>query len=114
MEPCINILVLLGLEAQLVRADGPPDIKEALDSGKSVIVGVDAPEFYRQYNFEVNDGGHALVVTGAEQTEDGAWHFAVNDPNQDAPNIHVDSDAFLQAWDKAGRSMITVRVKGGA
>ena len=103
-----------GLEAQLTHADGPLDIKEALDSDKSVIVGVDAPEFYRQYNFEVNDGGHALVITGAEQSEDGSWYFTVNDPNQDTPNIRVDSDAFLQAWDKAGRSMITVQAEGGA
>lgn len=103
-----------GVEAQLTHAEGPQDIKDALDDGKSVIACVDAYEFYRgQYNL-LNDGsGHAVVVTGADEATDGSWQFAVNDPNSEIPNIPVDGDRFLQAWDSADRPMITVEKTGG-
>jgi hypothetical protein len=103
-----------GVEAQLTHAEGPQDIKDALDNGKSVIVCVDAYEFYRgQYNL-LNDGsGHAVVVTGADEEPDGSWQFAVNDPNSEVPNIPVDGERFLQAWDSANKPMITVEKTGG-
>jgi len=102
-----------GMEAQLKYADGPQDIKDALDKGQSVIGGVDAYEFYKgQYNLEPNSGGHAVVVTGAEQAPDGSWDFRVNDPNFDTPNMG--SKNFLPAWDAANRPMITMQKTGGA
>jgi len=104
-----------GIEAELVSADGPEDIKEALDSGESVIAGVDAYEFYQgQFNLEPNSGGHAIVVTGADQAPDGRWEFTVNDPNESTPNTPVDGETFLRAWDAQGRQMVTVQSKGGS
>jgi hypothetical protein len=104
-----------GIEAKLQNAGGPEDIKTALDNGDSAIAAVDSYEFYKdQFNLEPNSGGHALVVTGADQTPDGSWKFTVNDPNQETPNIPVNGDRFLSAWDNTNRSMITVHAKGGA
>ena len=104
-----------GIEAKLDNASGPEDIKTALDNGDSVIAGVDAYEFYKdQYNLESNSGGHAVVMTGAEQAPDGHWNFAVNDPNFEQPNMPLDGDRFLPAWEKTDRAMLTVSGKGGA
>lgn len=97
------------VQAELTKADGPEDIKEALDDGKSVIACVDAYDLYKGMgNFEPTHGGHAAVVTGADQAPDGAWQFAVNDPNADAPNVLVDGRRFLHAWNAMHRPMITV------
>lgn len=104
-----------GIEAKLDNASGPQDIKSALDSGDSVIAGVDSYEFYKdQFNLEPNSGGHAVVMTGAEQAPDGHWNFAVNDPNFEQPNMPVDGDRFLPAWEKMDRAMLSVSGKGGA
>lgn len=104
-----------GIEARLDNASGPQEIKSALDKGDSVIAGVDAYEYYKdQSNLEPNSGGHAVVVTGADQTANGAWEFTVNDPNFDQPNLPVDGDHFQSAWDKMNRAMLTVSSKGGA
>lgn len=104
-----------GIEARLDNASGPQDIKSALDNGDSVIAGVDSYEFYKdQFNLEPNSGGHAVVMTGAEQAPDGHWNFAVNDPNLEQPNLAVDGDRFLPAWEKTDRAMLTVSGKGGA
>ncbi|GEM_PF-2669612 len=104
-----------GIEARLDNASGPQDIKSALDNGDSVIAGVDSYEFYKDhYNLEPNSGGHAVVMTGAEQAPDGHWNFAVNDPNLEQPNLAVDGDRFLPAWEKTDRAMLTVSGKGGA
>lgn len=98
-----------GIQAELYRGDGPQDIKDALDDGKSVIACVDSYEFYKDVcNLEPNSGGHAVVVTGAGETTDGEWQFTVNDPNVEIPNVPVDGDRFLRAWNAAGRPMITV------
>jgi len=97
------------VQAELTEADGPEDIKEALDGGQSVIVCVDAYDLYKGLgNFEPAHGGHAIVVTGADQASDGSWQFAINDPNADAPNVLVDGSRFLQAWNGMHRLMITV------
>lgn len=104
-----------GIEAKLDNASGPQDIKSALDNGDSVIAGVDSYEFYKdQFNLEPNNGGHAVVMTGAEQAPDGKWNFAVNDPNFEQPNMPVDGDRFQSAWEKMDRAMLTVSGKGGA
>lgn len=104
-----------GIETKLDNASGPQEIKSALDKGDSVIAGVDAYEFYKdQYILEPNSGGHAVVMTGAEQAPDGHWNFAVNDPNFEQPNMPVDGDRFLSAWEKTDRAMLTVSGKGGA
>lgn len=98
-----------GVEAELTYGNNPEDIKDALDDGKSVIVCVDAYEFYKDAcNLEPNSGQHAIVVTGAGETADGGWQFTVNDPNFEVPNLPVDGDRFLNAWDAAHRPVITV------
>lgn len=104
-----------GIEARLDNASGPQDIKSALDNGDSVIAGVDACEYYKdQFNLQPDGSGHAVVMTGAEQTPDGHWNYTVNDPNFEQPNIPVDGDRFQSAWDKMDRAMLTVSGKGGA
>jgi hypothetical protein len=102
------------VQAELLAADGPEDIKDALDSGQSVIAGVDAYEFYKdRYNLEPNAGGHAVVVTGADQAPDGGWEFTVNDPNEPVRNMPIGGASFLRAWDVQGRKMITMQHTGG-
>jgi len=104
-----------GLEADLVSADGPQEIKDALDEGQSVIAAVDAYEFYKgRFNLEPSGAGHAVVVTGADEMPDGEWEFTVNDPNFESPNMRVDGQAFLRAWKNTDRQMITVARSGGA
>lgn len=104
-----------GVEGELTYADGPEDIKRALDNGESVIAGLDSYEYYKdQFNLEPNSGGHAVVVTGADQTGDGSWEFAVNDPNFETPNMPVEGERFLRAWEAMNRPMITIRGTGGA
>ncbi|MBM4028857.1 MAG: hypothetical protein FJ280_26200 [Planctomycetes bacterium] len=97
------------IQAELYRGDGPQDIKDALDHGESVIACVDSYEFYKDVcNLEPNSGQHAIVVTGAGETAEGGWQFTVNDPNIEVPNVPVDGERFLTAWDAANRPMITV------
>lgn len=93
-----------GIQAELFRGNGPQDIKDALDDGKSVIACVDSYEFYKDVcNLEPNSGGHAVVVTGAGKAADGTWRFTVNDPNIEVPNVPVDGNRILRAWDAAGQ-----------
>ena len=98
-----------GVQAELSQANGPENVKDALDDGKSVIACVDAYDLYKGMgNFEPTHGGHTVVVTGADQAPDGSWQFAINDPNADMRNVPVDGSRFLPAWDAMHRPMITV------
>jgi len=103
-----------GLSVEAGNAQGPEVIESALDQGKSVIVGVDAYEYYRgETNPEPNSSGHALVVTSAEQQSDSTWKFTVNDPNDSTPNLPVDGNRLLPAWSGTGQLMMTVEAKPG-
>lgn len=103
-----------GIEAELTTQQTPEDIQNALNRGESVIVGVDSYEFYKDQvpGIQPGDGGHAVVVTSAEQQPNGKWEFTVNDPNSDIPNLPVDGDKFINAWNQADRPMVAVRRAG--
>jgi len=103
-----------GIEAQLKFRQKPEDIKGALDNEESVIVGVDAYEFYKDQMpyMEDSGAGHAVVVTGAERLPSGDWKFTVNDPNSEIPNQPVTGDKLLNAWGKANKPMIVVKKTG--
>lgn len=103
-----------GVQAESSCAAGPEAILDSLNQQKSVIVGVDAYEYYKvESNLEPNAGGHALLVTGAERLDNDKWKFAVNDPNQETPNIPIDGERLLPAWKDAGNLLITVERKPG-
>lgn len=104
------------IAAEFKSGAGPQDIKRPLDNRESVIACVNAHEFYKSLGYQTpRDGaGHAVVVTGADQTADGSWQFTVNDPNCESGSIPVDGSGFLRAWDAQGRQMITVKPKGDA
>jgi hypothetical protein len=86
-------------------------IKNELDQGKSVIVGVDAGEFF-QNEFIPDNAGHAVVVTGAEKATDGSWKITVNDSNATGPNSEVSEFVFKNAWNNMNNPMIVVSKSG--
>lgn len=97
-----------GLETKYHEGANLSDIKDALDHGQSLIVGVDAAKFYPEAGLEPNSGGHAVVVTGVEQDLDGRWHITVNDPNEFEPNTLIRGETFTSAWRAFNSPMIMV------
>ncbi|MCB0038048.1 MAG: hypothetical protein H6646_00250 [Anaerolineales bacterium] len=103
-----------GVQAEGSYAASPEAILDSLNQRKSVIVGVNAYEYYKvESNLEPNSGGHALLVTGAERQDNGRWQFTVNDPNQETPNFPVDGERLLPAWKAEGNLLITVEKRAG-
>jgi len=103
-----------GIEAELKMQQTPQELEQALNNGDSAVVAVDAYEFYKDQvpGMQPDSGGHAIVVTSAEQLPDGQWKFTVNDSNVDTPNVPAAGEKFLNAWNQAGRPMVVVRKTG--
>lgn len=102
-----------GIEANYQNGARLSDIKASLDQGESVIVGVDAAEFYPELGLPPESGGHAVVVTGLSEKSDGTWNVTVNDSNETGPNTPKDGTTFTKAWQAAGNPMISIHKSGG-
>lgn len=107
-----SLLELHGLQTDNVTGAGIADLKQWLDQGKAVIAGVDAEEILNagkeQHTLNellgIPDAGHAVQVTGIQQTSGGETMVVLNDPgHKDGAGMHISAREFLNAWDDTGR-----------
>lgn len=96
------------------------DIKDALDEGRKVLVGLDANEiWYPQRDelgnpLELPDGGHAVWVTGIAENPSGDLEVILNDTGHEAGRgSRVAIDDFLNAWNDFGRNAAITDVSPG-
>jgi hypothetical protein len=96
------------------------EIKDALDEGRKVVVGLDANEIWEPQKdvwgnpMEQPDGGHAVWVTGIEESPAGDLEVILNDTGHEAGRgSRVAMHDFLNAWDDFGRHAAITDISPG-
>jgi Peptidase_C39 like family len=96
------------------------EIKDALDDGRKVMVGLDANEIWEPRKdvwgnpLEQPDGGHAVWVTGIEESPAGDLEVILNDTGHEAGRAsRVAMHDFLNAWDDFGRHAAVTDISPG-
>jgi len=109
-----KLLAALGISTYQAYDATLEDIATALEEGDKVIVGLDANEIWQPvYDpvdgtaIEQENGGHAVWVTGIEQTDDGSVQIILNDSGTpDGQRKVVDATDFLNAWQDYGNFLV--------
>ena len=110
-----NLLEAFGIDVERKYDTSFLELKDALDRGKEVIVGLDPNEIWNPETgpdgnpLEQPDGGHAVQVTGIKMKEDGGVNVVMNDTGiKDGRSKEVAIEDFLNAWaDHSNFSVIT-------
>ncbi len=105
-----NILVLHGLTVEQSFDNNAEDLHGALASGGSVIVVVDADEFWEgeDDDFTPGDGAnHAIQVIGIDYSNPDEPMVIINDSGHpDGCGAMVSLDLFMDAWEDSGCFMV--------
>jgi hypothetical protein len=94
------------------------DLRDALDRGDPIIVGVDAADVYSGGGGPFDPGmesGHAVVVTGIDDGPPGVLY--INDPGfPDGAGVEIPLELFEDAWEDSENTMVvaTAPAEGGA
>ena len=88
------------------------DLREALDSGKMVVIGVDSGEYWKGENdsiFSPADGAdHAVQVIGIDYSNPEQPMVILNDSGSpDGCGELIPADVFMDAWDDSDCFMVT-------
>jgi hypothetical protein len=108
-----KILELCGIPVQHVERATFASLTDALQHEQRVIVGLNANEIWHPYRDSVtgeavklSDAGHAVWVTGIDQTPDGLKVILVDSGPGNGQVEAVDVHDFLNAWEDHGNFMI--------
>ncbi len=103
-----DIMEHYGMDVENHEGSSIEELKQALDGGKQVIVGVDAEEIWNpdvdQHTLNemmgFPDAGHAVRVIGIEEDMvSGETYVIINDPGvSDGAGNRIAQDVFLDAW----------------
>lgn len=95
-------------------------LKDTLDNGEKVMVGLDANEIWApDKDFSGNpleqpDAGHAVWVTGIEMKPNGELEVILNDTGQvQGRGARIAMDDFVNAWDDFGRYAAVTDINSG-
>lgn len=109
-----KVLNVLGIPTEQAYSATLVDVARALERGDKVIVGLDAREINMPLRdaktglpIEQQDAGHAVWVTGIDQTSDGSVKIILNDSGApDGQMKAVDAVDFLNAWGDYGNYLV--------
>lgn len=106
-----KLLDLYGVPNEASYNNDITDLRDALDSGKMVIVSVDADEYWGQDSddvFSPADGvNHAVQVIGIDESDPENPMVILNDSgSQRGCGEMVPVDVFMDAWDDGNNEMI--------
>ena len=117
-EDALTLFENYGVEAELTSGsiDG---LREALDNGDSIVVGLDAADLYSGDGGPFDEGlvsGHAVVITGIDDGPPGTVY--INDPGfPDGAGVEIPLEQFEDSWEDTDNTMIvaepTVTPEGG-
>ncbi len=106
MDGGVTLLEHYGIDAE-VRSGSVDDLRELLDAGTPVIIGLDADDLYGEGDQPFADdfvSGHAVVITGID---DEAGLVYINDPAfPDGAGVAVPIADFEDAWQDGDNVMI--------
>ncbi len=99
-----NLLVAYGMEVTNSFDNDMDDLREALENGGYVIVGVDSSELWFGDNDDIYAPGsgadHAIQVIGIDESDPDNPMVIINDPGDpDGCGGMVAADDFAEAWD---------------
>ncbi len=111
MDDVGNILIYMGLNVQQSQDNTIDDIKECLENGGQVIVGVDSGELWSGENEELfgpgMDADHAVQVIGVDYSDASQPMIILNDPGAaNGGGAMVPADDFMDAWEDSGCFMV--------
>ena len=107
-----KLLDCYGVPNEASHNNSLDDLRDALDSGKMVIVGVDADEYWGQDTddvFSPADGpNHAVQVIGIDESDPEHPMVILNDSGSPSGcGELVPADVFMDAWDDSNNYMVT-------
>jgi len=112
-EDGVKLFEEYGVDAEL-SSGTLDDIREALDNGDNVVIGLDSADLYagEQGPFDNQmTAGHAIEITGID---DEAGVVYINDPGfSDGAGVEIPIEVFEDAWEDADNTMITVSADQG-
>ena len=106
-----KLLDMYGVPNEVSYNNSLDDLRSALDSGKMIIVGVDADEYWGQDTddvFSPADGtNHAVQVIGIDESDPENPMVILNDSGSPRGcGEMVPADVFIDAWDDGNNLMI--------
>ena len=107
-----RVLDYYGINNEMTFGNSIDDIKESLDTGKKVIVSIDADEiWYGELDniYTPGDGvNHAVEVIGIIDNAGMEDKIVLNDSgNPNGKGVVVPMDAFIDAWQDGNNQMVT-------
>lgn len=105
-----NLLQLYGIDTQINEQGTIMDIKETLDQGGRVIVGVDSEVLWTDGfgNYPLSGADHAIEVIGLDDSDPNNVKVIVNDSGiPDGCGKEIPLSEFLEAWETCGGFMIS-------
>lgn len=106
-----------GIPSELTTGATIDDLADALDRGDRVIVALNAQEIWEPLrDAETGEvvpqagGGHAVMITGIDQAEDGSFTVIMNDSGHPEGQMRaVALEDFLEAWSDYDNAMVVAR-----
>nr|MBA3280933.1 C39 family peptidase [Acidimicrobiia bacterium] len=111
----LTLFEAYGVDAEVSQGslDG---LREALDNGDSIVVGLDSADLYSGGGGPFDTGmqaGHAVVITGIDDGPPGAVY--INDPGfPDGAGVEIPLDQFVDSWEDTDNTMIVAEAPVGA
>lgn len=103
----ITLFENYGVEAEATSGT-LDDLRDALDRGDPIIVGIDAADLYSGGGGPFDPGmesGHAVVVTGIDDGPPGVLY--INDPGfPDGAGVEIPLELFEDAWEDSENTMV--------
>lgn len=111
-ENSLQLLQAYGVDAQL-ETGTIDSLRQALDSGEKVIIGLDSDDLYNGGGGPFDPGlvsGHAVELTGIDDGPPAMIY--INDPGfPDGAGVQVPVDLFEDAWKDADHVMVVAQPK---
>lgn len=105
-----NLLELFGIDTVTNYEGTFADLKNTLDQGGRVIVGVDSSVLWTEGfdNYPVTGADHALEVIGIDNSDSGDIRIIINDSgDNDGCAKSYPIDEFMEAWSGSGFYMVS-------
>lgn len=111
MDDMGNILEYMGLDVRQSHGNTIDDIRECLENGGQVIVGVDSSELWSGQNNELfgpgMDADHAVQVIGLDYNDPSQPMVILNDPGTaNGGGAMVPVEDFMFTWEDSGCFMV--------
>lgn len=106
-----KLLEYYGIDVEQSMGNTLYDLRNSLQEGKQIIVGVDADEMWSGQNEEMfgpgMDANHAIQVIGIDESNPHDVKVIINDSGvTNGQGVMVPADSFIDAWEDSGCFMV--------